>query len=563
MATSDVQFVKVQDDLLDVSDKIRYAVQKGPSQYTLNTYKAISQTPSSHVYNVVVPSENTVINRRILWKSTCVLKVDCAGVPPGSFPCDYGLTDALGPMPLHSLCTTIQSTINNSTVSTNINDLLAPLLQIHDSRQLAAYNSTTPTMPDNYRIYADGVLGVNNPLGGYVNAQDEDLVPRGSFSDVIIGSVWVPGTAPTGALSNAGGAQTFYIQFTVTEPIFGLSPWTWVKSGSNNQGIYGISNLTFQMNMNPLNNRVFRSANNYSQAVAVQEFRDSELVLGYATLQPSQLVSSKNVVPYLEFPRFLTPFNSPVAAGTTAVIPSQSIQLQQIPDSILIFARRQLGQLTPSTPDYFLPIERVSINFNNQSGILASATQATLYNMSKKNGLRANWATFRGGANKNDSTTGVGDFVPLCGAPLWLNFYSDIAMNQDYWSPGSIGAFNLQIDVTVRNQNVGGPAENNIELVIVPINSGVFVSERGQSAIYTGILSRQDVLDASSKEGYTRSDVVRMVGGGLLDSIRSVMGKVAPIAQKLMTPEMAKCAEKVMSAVKGEGRSGGMTRRLM
>lgn len=561
--SQDIQLVKVLEDTLNVTDKVKYAVQKGASQFTANTYKAISQTPSSHVYNVVVPSENTVVDRRVLWKSTCVLRVDCAGVPAGSLPCNYGLTDALGAMPLHSLCTTIQSTINNTTVSVNINDLLAPLLKIHDSRELNAYNSMTPTYTDNYKFYADGVNANNNPLGSYHNIADEDIIPRGAFSDVIIGSSWTAGSAPTGALSTAGGAQTFYVQFTVTEPIFGLSPWTWAKCQSNNQGIYGINNLTFQMQMNPTSSRVFRSANNYQQVVTVQEFRDSELLLNYLTMQPSQLVSARNVVPYLEFPRFLSTYNNPIPAGQEAVISSQSIQLQQIPDSMLIFVRRQLGQLTPSTSDYFLPIENVSIQFNNQSGILASMSQQGLYQLSRKNGLNMTWSQFKGSANFNDSTTGIGSTIPLCGSVLWLNFFNDIAQNQDYFAPGSLGQFNIQVNARVRNNNAVG-AENNLELVMVPINSGVFVTERGQSSVYTGLLTREDVLNTSTQEGYTRSDVKRMVGGGFLDGLRSVMGKVGSVVSNPKVQELAKCG---LKAALGNGRSGGaeigMSKRIM
>jgi hypothetical protein len=565
MASQDIQLVKVQDDTLNVTDKVKYAVQKGPAQFTANTYKAISATPSSHVYNVVIPSESTVIDRRVLWKSTCVIRVDCTGVPVGQLPCNYGLTDALGPMPLHSLCTTIQSTINNTTVSVNINDLLAPLLKIHDSRELNAYNSMSPTLSDNYKNYSDALNSNNNPLGSYQNIADEDIIPRGAFSDVIIGANWTAGSAPSGALSNTGGAQTFYVQFTVTEPIFGLSPWTWAKCQSNNQGIYGINNLTFQMQMNPTSSRVFRSANNYNQIVAVQEFRDSELFLNYLTMQPSQLVSARNVVPYMEFPRFLSTYNNPVLPGAEAVISSQSIQLQQIPDSMLIFVRRQLGQMTPSTSDYFLPIKNISIQFNNQSGILASMSQQGLYQLSRKNGLNMTWSQFKGSANNSNTATGVGSAIPLCGSVLWLNFFSDIAQNQDYFAPGSLGQFNIQVNATVQNNNPGpGPigTEFNLELVMVPINSGVFVTERGQSSVYTGLLTREDVLNTSSQEGYTRSDVKRMVGGGFLDGLRSVMGKVGSVVSNPKVQELAKCG---LKAALGNGRSGGadMSKRLM
>jgi hypothetical protein len=56
------------------------------------------------------------------------------------------------------------------------------------------------------------------------------------------------------------------------------------------------------------------------------------------------------------------------------------------------------------------------------------------------------------------------------------------------------------------------------------MNTGVFVLERGTSQTYTAILSRSDVLSASSMPGYKSSDVKRLVGGNLEDSFKSLVG---------------------------------------
>lgn len=83
---------------------------------------------------------------------------------------------------------------------------------------------------------------------------------------------------------------------------------------------------------------------------------------------------------------------------------------------------------------------------------------------------------------------------------------------------------------------------------------------------YTGILTRQDVLDVSSQEAYSGSEVKRMIGGGMLDTLKSAVGKIAP---KL--PALAGIAKHGLSLVNnpyaqgasnllgnlGAGRSGG------
>jgi hypothetical protein len=93
------------------------------------------------------------------------------------------------------------------------------------------------------------------------------------------------------------------------------------------------------------------------------------------------------------------------------------------------------------------------------------------------------------------------------------------------------------------------------------MNSGVFVNERGTSSIYQALLTKQMVLDASEKDVYTKSDVKRMVGGGFLDTLKSVAAKVAPVA-KVLAPavfgDKGKVAADVMGAL-GFGQTGGGT----
>jgi hypothetical protein len=52
---SSFEKVLVKDDRLDVSDKIKYAVMKGGQNMTSAQFNAISQSTSSHTYNIQVP----------------------------------------------------------------------------------------------------------------------------------------------------------------------------------------------------------------------------------------------------------------------------------------------------------------------------------------------------------------------------------------------------------------------------------------------------------------------------------------------------------------------------
>ena len=67
-------------------------------------------------------------------------------------------------------------------------------------------------------------------------------------------------------------------------------------------------------------------------------------------------------------------------------------------------------------------------------------------------------------------------------------------------------------------------AANSYELVIMTLNSGVFVNERGTSSTFLSLLTKKDVLDALQQQPYSNFEVRRLAGGGLLDNMRSAMG---------------------------------------
>jgi hypothetical protein len=53
--SQDFEKILVKDDRLCVTSKLEYAVEKGGQNMTPQVYNAISQSPSSHTYNLQVP----------------------------------------------------------------------------------------------------------------------------------------------------------------------------------------------------------------------------------------------------------------------------------------------------------------------------------------------------------------------------------------------------------------------------------------------------------------------------------------------------------------------------
>ena len=119
-------------------------------------------------------------------------------------------------------------------------------------------------------------------------------------------------------------------------------------------------------------------------------------------------------------------------------------------------------------------------------------------------------------------------YSPTTGTILVLNFAEVIQLTEEYYAPGSLGSFNLQVRLEVQNNRYADwtTATDQHEMVIIPMNSGVFVNERGTSSTFLSLLTKQDVLDALQQQPYSNFEIRRMVGGGFLDGLKSALGWV-------------------------------------
>lgn len=624
--SADFEKVLVKDDRLDVKDVVRYAVVKGGQNVTCAQYKAISESNSQITFNIQVPSEQTIIDRRVLLRTklTFVVKsYEVIGTAGGAAPVGvcYGALSALAPFPMHQLMTVQSATINNNTVSLNVRDALPALVRLLDKKELTWANSTTPTYADTLGSYLFNWQELNNPNAGYYNVNDTDVVPRGAFQ---LDSYTIASTAVAGT----PGITTETFVVTVTEPLL-LSPFIFGHPKSNSQGFYGIQNMNFVFNLGDTA-RFFRCPNAPTSAagsggfpaltevntyplpydavtgsaadgfggyvnqtlqadtgISLTSVSDSTLLFEFLTPHPSDMMPARNIVPFYELPRYISSFNSTVPAATytksgtsyaltpgqSGQVSAQSLQLNQIPDKLIIYARKKASNQNHGDADVGLGIGQISINFNNNSGILASATRQDLWQMSKHAGNNETWPEWEGEVSSNvwaaaatklqpsnNLTTGFAQYASV-GSYLVLEFGKDIQLVEDYYAPGSLGNFNLQVNLNVLNYN--SYALTNWEIVIITMNSGVFVNERGTSSTYTGILTKQDVLEASQQQAYTKSDVARLVGGGFLDMVKSGVQKLAPIAlpiAKNLLGNMEHPAAKAVSAglgALGYGPSAG------
>lgn len=556
---SDFKTVLVKDSVIgDITADLDFAVKSGASQTTYQRFPSTSASNSALIYNVQVPSENVVIGRDVLLNTALTIELTytaTADLAAGDSVFAYGMSDAFQAFPLNSLFTTATAQINNTTVSINSKDVLPSLLRMNNSRELYRYNSMTPCLPDQaYYKYTNGTQANNNPLADYATASyDLDQVPRGAFPALIQykyngGALTVATNgeivAPAGVAE--GDVWKICVQTIVTEPIL-LSPFIWSDPEFNCQGLLGINNMAFTFNIDSTASRVWSTASSYFTSIALgstilatnsSAFQTSvtlppippvtgpALLFRFLSTQPSDLIQTKNIVPYMDFPRYLTSSaNSPlIPIGGTQTLTSSNLQINQIPDLFIVTVRKPMSQQSPQDSRSNLIITGISINLNNQSGLLSSASQYDLWRMSERNGSSQSWAEF-GGQGFSRSVTTTNGIVATTGSILVLAPPYDLSL-PDYITSGSLGNYNFQFTVQVANQS---GESFSPEICVVCVNSGIFSTQQGVSAVYTGILTKEMVLASKANQqasAMKSREVKRMVGGNLLNTALSAIGSL-------------------------------------
>jgi hypothetical protein len=609
----------VQKGALSLTNAPFNAISATPSQHTYNIY-----VPSENVFvdRAVEWTSTCFLQQTVTYTTdaqTRYFVLGNAGLPLWVPAVDW----ALPAFPLNSLCSTTTATINDTTSVINAQDVLKEVLRLTDYKK-NRLQRTCPTMLDKYQCYDDAYGAANSPLSGYASLLDyaepqNGQFPQVSFTDAL-GAPLVNGNYYTSLGASLGTVQpiaqtagvyqcinglpclavttgltpnvaclgpfTFFFKFTSTEKVV-LSPFTFSDVHEWDTGLFGINNIQLIMNLQAPTRSVRSSGMRFAvQALAqatgvgqqlvsgvssvavayntsvAQTFQNSVVNVQFLTPSLDVPLPPKSVVPYLEFPRYITNYSSgSVATGAVVQIQSQTITLPQIPDLLIIYVKN--GLTATNYADSYMSIASrsnggianpLTVNFDNFSGLLSSQTTEQLYAMSIKNGLDMDWATWSGQAYVGQGGVSVGypaggtvptatgssavpisgvlpslvatggrGLAPTVGSILVLKPSQDITL-QTGQAPSLVGNFTLQFNLQVVN-NAG--VSVTPQLYVITANSGYFESIRGSSRIIKGVLSEQDIIGAPLAPTATTQELHRYVGGaGIFSTIGSVIGKV-------------------------------------
>ncbi len=562
---TDVSVYRVYDDEV-FPTKPAFACNVGATSVSSIQNNAISATTSQHTYNIITPSDQVYLSRKPLWSSDLYLQFSFT---PSTAPtatnviCVFGRDIAVCPYPLTACTSTMQASINDEVVTINTNDVMWELLRLAEySDRKHSTVRKCPYYLDTYANYGDAYGTTMNALATFNSGTSRDYVPNGAFGQVwFTNQAGVPlqtlfaqspsvnsytiGTAtvnwgangiplyPTGATQQA---YPLFVKITSCEELI-LSPFEWSDVKENGLALFGIKNLTLTFTMQPAQvNRVIRS-NGVNGAVSLlsynttapglstsQAFGNAKILTKYLTPPLSLPLPKNNVVPVMNYPRYLTnQVISQVLPGqVSATISSQTITIDQIPDLIVLYVKPQVYAQTDAV--WYYPIVNVSVNWNNQQALMSNFTREQLFEINVRNGIDIDYNMFLGETYNQNQSNNAYNPTQLAGCPLVIRPGYDFFLGSEALSNNMMGNYSLQINVQVLNPTSNSPTNFNFYMMCV--NSGMFVSEGGVSRVVRSLVKPNDVVNAPLAPLATRDAISRVVGEGMKSKLTHALSRM-------------------------------------
>lgn len=514
LALSPVQIQQTLDPRVNLGKTERYLIYRGGSTVTQQPSISTSFSTSTVNFTANPPSPFIIVDPKVFIVYN--VRFSFAGTSALGFNLlQIGTADAPRSWPIHRSINTAAISINNTQVSLTVYPVLTIIQQINmqDVVRRQEY-SMSPTMPDMFQDYSQGIGAIRNPLGDITDTPVE--VARGGFRSMVVNS-----NTPTSA----------QVDCVFCEPLL-VSPLNY--GVQTTRGLYGVQNLSIQLTLQANLSRMWShssiSGQTFSAGQPVVTFNAPPVALfTYITPNPTVSIPRSIAYPYYVLDYYNSDSASTLAPSasltslTTQTLTSSTITLSEMPRSLILAVRQRDADLTVSTSDVFAPITAVTMTVNNQSGILAAATGNDLYRMSQENGLDRTWP----------------EWLFYTGAPLVIVPGKDFGLPPTLAS-GVGGQFNLQVQATFFNPP-GNPAGSiQYSLYVLAVREGIFTLEQNRAVPQLNVITPDDCLKANETplESYDQRMNKLMYGGNLTGALKSFSAGLR-------------------SAAAGAGRSGG------
>ena len=517
----------------------------------VNTHKvpADSSSDSQCSFSFQPPSQNTVIDRRIDLEVKCKLVVDQIivnrnGSDIGSissaqnvgysflkgqttYAVDTTVADATK-KPLFSMCNnlapkqfpiskcieTIDLVINGTHFTASLNQYLNAVMKYTTAEYREALFSGTAHHPD--VCDPKQLIGLESGMNNAQEPSRQGEEPRGVWTQQAV-------------LSDDGSSDLKHIEYTFREPLL-LSPLM-AEFGHGMTNINDIS-LTINWASSPeakmfnmiekadyqtllresttqidMNGNALPITSSGSVLLDNSKFSAPTLYLRYFTPQNDIKIPNEIILPYKQ-PKIniksagtLTAKNVATNALTSVDFSGDNIRLNQIPDSVYLFAKVSRATETKADGVVFAGITNVNCEWKNMTGVLSAYSPFQLIELAQENGYDGSQSEILG-VNHSDG----------CGLVLKLNFGKDIPLD-DNEAPGTRGDYNWKCEAKINNPQ---SRDKVFEFHQLFEYNGHAIISPNECRVMTGVLDLADNVKAEDMgHNYTASNA-KVIGGSVV-----------------------------------------------
>ena len=469
----------LDERLSKITNSIVYPVINTGSSVSAYKAQASSASSSGISFNVILPSQDTVLSPMVLMESQITFNLSSS---PATFA--IGTNASFCSFPLNEMFDTEIVTLNSSAYSFEKAQNLPILKQTMSKEMLEMCAQYCPVGRSVLKNFADGVGTIYDTITD-LSGQSNELHSNGKW---VYDSVYTPDT-------DATKPSTLAVTFLepLLNPLFQISDKIFGEGGYT--GLRTLRTTHNFKNSNWKSLQILKSLNCTVTSVTTN-IPTTHLHLFYITPSPIQTIPRRNIHLFDDIIRGFTPVpNGSIKDGM--VVPVQAMSFGYMPKSFIIACRKPIYSLNNDcTVAYnYIPISGCNFTLNNKSGQLSNCSMAQLYQISVRNGLsNIDFQNYKGVMNK------IGAKVPTCGSCIIVDVGRDLVVDPEY-APGSRGGpFNFYGSVTLSVPVAVVGTEGDYELVVLAKSTGLVITELGSTEIYNDLLTKDLVLSASQEK---------------------------------------------------------------
>lgn len=510
-----IPVMKQFDDRMQFNELKAYDFLTGTKAIQYKSIEATSASSSGLSFSYKPPS-NICIARRMYIRYNLTINFTGTNSLGGNL-LNVGRSSGLRAWPLTTCSNSITLKVNGEQITNSQPDQWWQASQRYQDWGLdqSAFNSTFPSYLDQSQQYEDVLVNgfARNPLAR--QGENSFAVPRGAscYYNVI-------SNTPT----------TAQVKCEITEPV-AINPLLW--GSRNGPALVSVQDLQLQYTFDNALARIWTNSTIDGTSLSTVSVgisttgspaADANPFLLFAEITPdfqNPVVFNKDYLyPYSSVNVQVNDTFSSVTAGSTVQNSVPNIQYGVVPKSLMIFVKERLadqlsGTKIWSSTDTFARINSLSIQINGSSSILAEANKFDLYNICAKNGLKDSFCAYN-----ND-----------VGSVLVLELGSDIPLLDESLAAGTITNFNVQIS----NLNITNTsnATKNYQVIVCAILEGIMSVKDNTCTLSTGLLSREQVLNAPLVQKAHSSSAYKLTGGGFFDALSQGFRKAYDIGSQV------------------------------